>query len=175
MRAGKFARVNLDFSQTCLSLPVTNDGCPISARFCLPRRAVGQMWDSTDLDRLTLQGGEDHGPWGSVAVEKAAGPARRNPTSAPRHAGAGKTGQIWGTRHLLPVERGRFVAKFRLKDKLAFHLVRHGNVIWNLSLLRRRDVSISASSAQPSGRPESRRCHKDPGTATDPDRPAPTP
>jgi hypothetical protein len=40
--------------------------------------------------------------WGFVAVEKAAGAARWNPTSA-------KTGQIWGTRHLLPVEREAFV------------------------------------------------------------------
>jgi hypothetical protein len=29
----------------CRSLPVTTDGCPISARFW-------QMWDSTALDRL---------------------------------------------------------------------------------------------------------------------------
>jgi hypothetical protein len=35
---------SLDFSQSCLSLPVTNEGCPISARFW-------QMWDSADLDR----------------------------------------------------------------------------------------------------------------------------
>jgi hypothetical protein len=25
--------LTVDFSQTCLSLPVTNDGCPMSARF----------------------------------------------------------------------------------------------------------------------------------------------
>jgi hypothetical protein len=36
--------VSLDFSPSCLSVPVTNDGCPISARFW-------QMWDSADLDR----------------------------------------------------------------------------------------------------------------------------
>jgi hypothetical protein len=44
--------------------------------------------------------------WGSVAVEKGAGPARWNPTSA-------KTGQIWGTRHLLLVKRSRLVCAFR--------------------------------------------------------------
>jgi hypothetical protein len=48
---------------------------------------------------------------GSVAVEKAASPARWNPTSA-------KTGQIWGTRHLLLVERRK---KFRLGATSASH------------------------------------------------------
>jgi hypothetical protein len=37
-------RTSRNFSQTCLSLPVTKDGCPIQARFWLE-------WDSTDLDR----------------------------------------------------------------------------------------------------------------------------
>jgi len=34
---------SLNFTQTCLSLSVKNDGCPISARFW-------QMWDSTNVD-----------------------------------------------------------------------------------------------------------------------------
>jgi hypothetical protein len=34
----------VDFSQTCLSLPVTNDGCPIQARFWLE-------WDAKALDQ----------------------------------------------------------------------------------------------------------------------------
>ena len=34
----------VDCSKACLSLPVTNDGCPIQARFWLE-------WDSTDLER----------------------------------------------------------------------------------------------------------------------------
>jgi hypothetical protein len=40
--------------------------------------------------------------WASVAGEKAAGPARWNPTQA-------KTGLEWGTHHLLPVVTGRSV------------------------------------------------------------------
>jgi hypothetical protein len=35
---------SLNFSQICLSLPITNDGCPIQALFWLE-------WDSTALDR----------------------------------------------------------------------------------------------------------------------------
>jgi hypothetical protein len=86
---GYARRASLDFSQTCLSLPVTNDGWPISARFW-------QMWDSTAVDRLLLdyQGSRDPLLFRPCAV-KGRGPW--NPISA-------KTGQIWATHHSLPTE-----------------------------------------------------------------------
>src|ERR1700677_5013646 len=68
----------------------------------------------------------------SVAVEKATGPTRWDPTSARRHAGAGETGQIpvfpvptsftgnSGYRApviRLPIKRGGICEKFRLNGR----------------------------------------------------------
>jgi hypothetical protein len=66
--------------------PVTNDGCPISARFW-------QMWDSENLAlncRLCIS----QAVLGKRAFRTDTAEAHWNPTSA-------KTGQIWGTHHLL--------------------------------------------------------------------------
>ena len=89
---GRFNRpcgTSLDFSQTCLSQRVTNDGCPISARFW-------QMWDSTDLDLDCARSEEQ---WTSGFVDSREADDRQPwiPTSA-------KTGQIWGTHHSLTTE-----------------------------------------------------------------------
>src|ERR1700691_365590 len=62
--------ISLNFSQTSRvsdgpvlrSQSVTNDGCPISARFW-------QMWDSTNLGPLSVKGVDDHGHQDLLPVE----------------------------------------------------------------------------------------------------------
>jgi hypothetical protein len=44
------------------SICVTNDGCPISARFW-------QMWDSTNVGPLSVKGVDDHGHQDLLPVE----------------------------------------------------------------------------------------------------------
>jgi hypothetical protein len=65
---------------------VTNDGCPISARFW-------QMWDSTNIGPLSVQGVDARAPFFKERPMKFA-----EPTTLHRKSG------IWGTRHSLEIK-----------------------------------------------------------------------